>query len=49
MNVRINVSGLDDRIFADDLIHRGNEIDIKAKNAEEEIMAIIESTIDKAL
>jgi glutamate formiminotransferase / formiminotetrahydrofolate cyclodeaminase len=47
MNVRINVSGLDDRKFAEDLITRGNEIDIKAKTAEEEIMAYIEAHIDK--
>lgn len=45
LNVKINASGLKDRAKADELIGRGAEIERKAAEAEEQIIAIVNSKI----
>ena len=45
LNVKINVSGLEDRVYAEEVISRGLEIELKAIKEEEEILAIVESEI----
>lgn len=48
LNVRINVSSLKDREFADDLLKKGSELVERSILAESEIMAIVNSKIDKS-
>jgi formiminotetrahydrofolate cyclodeaminase len=45
MNVRINLSGLEDKAFAEDRKKRGAEILEKAKALETEIVSIVENKI----
>ncbi len=45
LNVKINASGLDDKAFAEDLIIRGKEIELKALAMEKEILAIVGAKI----
>ena len=45
LNVKINASGLKDRIYADDRLERGAEIERKAIDVESEIMAIVNAKI----
>ena len=46
LNVKINVNGLEDRVYAEEVISRGLEIELKAIKEEEEILAIVESKIN---
>jgi len=48
LNVKINVSGLEDKVYAEEIISRGLEIELKAIKEEEEILAIVESEIKKS-
>src|SRR5688572_26817793 len=45
LNVKINAAGLKDRLFADDILARGTEIEQKAIERETEIMAIVNAKI----
>jgi glutamate formiminotransferase/formiminotetrahydrofolate cyclodeaminase len=45
MNVRINASGYDDASFVADVLAKGREIEIKAKDKEEEILKIVNDKI----
>jgi glutamate formiminotransferase/formiminotetrahydrofolate cyclodeaminase len=45
LNVKINASGLKDRVFAGEVIAKGTEIDGKAISAEEEILKMVETKI----
>ncbi|MDP9078012.1 MAG: glutamate formimidoyltransferase [Bacteroidota bacterium] len=45
MNVKINASGYKDKVFIDDIISRGNEIERKAVELEGEIIALVNSKI----
>lgn len=45
LNVKINASGLKDRIYADDILARGAEVERKAIELESEIMAIVNEKI----
>ena len=45
LNVKINASGLKDRVFADDMVARGAEIERKAILLESQIMAIVNEKI----
>ena len=45
MNVRINASGYDDKGFVDDVLAKGREVEIKAKDKEEEILKIVNGKI----
>ncbi len=45
LNVKINAAGLKDRVFADDVLARGAEIEKKAAALETEIMAIVNAKI----
>ncbi|MBD5204603.1 MAG: glutamate formimidoyltransferase [Bacteroidales bacterium] len=45
LNVKINASGLKDRAKAEELISRGAEIEAKAAEQENEILAVVESKI----
>jgi glutamate formiminotransferase/formiminotetrahydrofolate cyclodeaminase len=45
LNVKINSSGLKDKIFVKDVITRGESIESKAMEAEEEILKLINSKI----
>ena len=47
LNVRINVKGLEDRLFADEITRKGHVIENEAVNKEREIMEIVESGILK--
>ncbi|MFT3745842.1 MAG: glutamate formimidoyltransferase [Pyrinomonadaceae bacterium] len=46
LNVRINAAGLKDRVFANDLLSRGVEIEQQAIRIESEIMSIVSGKID---
>ena len=48
LNVKINVSGLEDRVYAEEVISKGLEIELKAIKEEEEILAMVESDIKKS-
>jgi glutamate formiminotransferase/formiminotetrahydrofolate cyclodeaminase len=45
LNVRINVSGLKDKAFAEDILKKGREIEAQAKALEEEIMILVNEKI----
>jgi glutamate formiminotransferase/formiminotetrahydrofolate cyclodeaminase len=45
MNVKINMSGLDDKIFAEKMLKKGNDIFEKTIAAEKEILEIVEQKI----
>jgi glutamate formiminotransferase/formiminotetrahydrofolate cyclodeaminase len=45
MNVRINASGIKDKVFTDDLLAKANELEAKAENLESEIRAIVRKAI----
>jgi glutamate formiminotransferase/formiminotetrahydrofolate cyclodeaminase len=45
LNVKINSSGLKDKLFVNDVIARGESIESKAMEAEEEILKLIDSKI----
>ncbi len=45
LNVKINASGLKDRVFADEIIRKGAEIEAKARKIEEEILVIVNQKI----
>ena len=45
MNVRINASGYDDKVFVDDLLKKGREIENKTKAKEEEILKVVNEKI----
>ena len=47
MNVKINSVGLNDNLFSEDIIRRGNNIEKEAISRTEEIMQIIDSMIIK--
>lgn len=46
MNVKINLSGLDDKEFAAKVVKEGNEIEQNAKKLQEEIVGIVNSKIE---
>lgn len=46
LNVKINASGLTDKSFVESVIAEGTEIERKARQAEEEIMSIVNSKIN---
>ncbi len=45
LNVKINTAGLKDEKYAQDIVARGEEIAVKAKALEDEIMALVEGKI----
>ena len=45
MNVRINAANYDDKIFVNDVVARGKEIEEKARALEFEILEIVNSKI----
>ena len=45
MNVRINAANYDDKIFVNDVVARGKEIEDKAKKLEIEILDIVNGKI----
>ncbi len=45
LNVKINVSGLSDKAFAEQLISKGNEIESKTQTMETEILTLVNSKI----
>lgn len=45
MNVKINTAGLDDKVFAEDLLSRGSAIQDKAEALEKEIRALLEAKL----
>ncbi|TDI30828.1 MAG: glutamate formimidoyltransferase [Acidobacteria bacterium] len=45
LNVRINAAGLEDKVFADDLIQRGRRLEEEAAAREKEILALVESRL----
>jgi glutamate formiminotransferase / formiminotetrahydrofolate cyclodeaminase len=45
LNVKINASGLEDKNFVEEVMKRGAEIEMKAENAEKEILKVIDSKI----
>jgi glutamate formiminotransferase/formiminotetrahydrofolate cyclodeaminase len=45
LNVKINAAGLDDKVFARDLVKRGEDIAEKAAQEEAAIMQIVESKL----
>src|SRR4029078_2080042 len=45
MNVRINASGYDDKVFVEDVLKKGKEIEAQAKAKEEEILKIVNEKI----
>src|SRR4030095_16762543 len=45
MNVRINAANYDDKIFVNDVVARGKEIEDKAKVKEEEILKLVNEKI----
>ena len=47
LNVKINAAGLKDRVFADDILARGAEIERKAIELESEIMRTVNGKIDQ--
>ncbi len=47
LNVKINAGGLEDKAFAAEYVSKGEEIVLKAKALEEEVLAIVESKIKK--
>lgn len=47
LNVRINAAGLEDKVFAKDIIERAKALEMKAMAAEEEIIILVESKIVK--
>ena len=46
LNVKINAAGLKDRVFAEEILQKGAEIERKAINLEAEIMEIVNSKIN---
>ena len=47
LNVKVNASGLDDKVFAKEIINKGNAIEKKAIMEEETILKIVETAIKK--
>jgi len=47
LNIRINVAGLDDKVFAEEILRKGYDIENKAFKEEEYIMKIVDSEILK--
>jgi glutamate formiminotransferase/formiminotetrahydrofolate cyclodeaminase len=47
LNVKINAAGLKDREAAEALVAEANAIQVQAQQAEREILAIVESKINK--
>ena len=45
LNVKINAGGIDDKVFTDDLVNRGDEIATKAKIERDAIIEIVEEKI----
>ena len=45
LNVKINASGLEDRVFAEEIIAKGKAIEEKAIALEQEILAVVESKL----
>lgn len=45
LNVKINAGGIDDKVFTDDLLKRGEEIAKKAKSERDAIITIVEEKI----
>ncbi|MEE4258202.1 MAG: glutamate formimidoyltransferase [Bacteroidales bacterium] len=45
LNVKINAGGIEDKVFTDDLLKRGEEIAKKAKSERDAIIAIVEEKI----
>jgi glutamate formiminotransferase/formiminotetrahydrofolate cyclodeaminase len=45
LNVRINSSGLDDKDFVTDIIHKGKDIVKNAETIEQEILALVERNL----
>jgi glutamate formiminotransferase/formiminotetrahydrofolate cyclodeaminase len=45
MNVRINAAGFDDKIFVDNIVSKGKEIENNARKKEEDILAIVNEKI----
>ncbi len=45
LNVRINASGYDDKVFVQDVVARGRELEAKTADAETEIMRIVNEKI----
>ena len=45
MNVRINASGIKDKVFTEDLLAKANELEAKAETLETEIRAIVRKAI----
>ncbi|MCR8558617.1 glutamate formimidoyltransferase [Mucilaginibacter sp. BJC16-A38] len=45
MNVKINASGYKDKVFIDDIIAKGNEIELKTMKLEEKIIALVNAKI----
>lgn len=45
LNVKINASGLHDKVFVEEVLRKGLEIETKAKALEEEILRIVEGKI----
>jgi len=47
LNVKINAGGLEDKVFAEEMVRKGEEIVEAAKRLEEEILGIVETKIRK--
>jgi len=45
LNVKINASGLDDKEFVETILQKGEEIEIKTKKFEKEILSIVEGKL----
>jgi glutamate formiminotransferase/formiminotetrahydrofolate cyclodeaminase len=45
LNVRINVKGLHDRAFADSLLAEGREIDVRASEAEDDLLRKVRESV----
>ena len=45
LNVKINVQGLDDKVFTDDILKRGSDIESETLRIEEAIIKLVESKI----
>jgi glutamate formiminotransferase/formiminotetrahydrofolate cyclodeaminase len=49
LNVKINASGLKDRVFANEVFAKGTEIEAKAIFAEKEILKMVDKKIEESL
>lgn len=48
LNVKINASGLSDKVYVDHILSKGKELEEKAQNLEQEILAITNSKINNS-